>query len=352
MMSVSLKELASLVGGQVCGDGELQLSGAATIRDAKAGEITLADSPQLAKQLAGCAASAVVVPGGFQPQGIDCLVVDHVHGAFARIVAHFRPPRPARRVGISPGAHISSSARLGSGVDIHAAATIGDDVEIGDGAVVHAGVRIMAGCRIGKQVVLFPNVVLYENTVIGDQSIVHAGAVIGAYGFGYEPIAGRHQLSSQLGWVEIGAQVEIGAGSTIDRGTYGPTIVGEGTKVDNQVQIGHNCRIGRHNILCSQVGIAGSCTTGDYVMMAGQVGLADHLTIGDRAQLGAQAGVMRNIPSDAVHTGSPSFPMRDYMMQIAALARLPEMRKQVRNLQRAVAQIVGEVRPRDEQEAA
>ena len=145
----------------------------------------------------------------------------------------------------------------------------------------------MAGSQIGEEVTIFPNAVLYENTVVGPRCLIHANAVLGAYGFGYGFADGRHVLSAQLGNVVLGADVEIGAGSTIDRGTYGPTSIGEGTKIDDLVMVAHNCRIGRHNMLCSQVGIAGSTTTGDYVVMAGQVGVRDHVHIGDRAGAGS-----------------------------------------------------------------
>ena len=171
-------------------------------------------------------------------------------------------------------------------MDVYPFATIGDDVTIGAGSTIHSGVHIMAGSRIGEDVTIFPNAVLYENTVVGARCLIHAGAVLGAYGFGYEQVDGRHQLSAQLGNVELGADVEVGAGTTIDRGTYGPTVIGEGTKIDDQVMVAHNCRIGRHNMLCSQVGIAGSTTTGDYVVMAGQVGVRDHVNIGDRRGAG------------------------------------------------------------------
>ena len=186
---------------------------------------------------------------------------------------------------------------------------------------------------------IYPNVVLYENTVIGNRAIIHAGAVLGAYGFGYEQVDGRHKLSAQLGYVEIGDDVEIGAGTTIDRGTYGPTTIGEGTKIDNQVMIGHNCRIGRHNLLCSQVGIAGSVTTGDYVVMAGQVGLRDHIDIGNRAVLGAKCGVMNNVPADSVYFGYPATADREQLVKQAALSKLPEMRKQFKALQKQVAEL-------------
>jgi UDP-3-O-[3-hydroxymyristoyl] glucosamine N-acyltransferase len=185
-------------------------------------------------------------------------------------------------------------------------------------------------------------VVLYENTVLGRQVIVHANAVLGAYGFGYSTVDGRHKLCAQLGYVEVGDQVEIGAGTTIDRGTYGPTLIGSGTKIDNLVQIGHNCRIGRHNLICSQVGIAGSCSTGEYVVMAGQVGLADHLHIADGAMLGAKAGVMPDALPGKRYLGAPAVEERQFFRSISLIQQLPEIRRQLHEAQRAVIRLAGE----------
>jgi UDP-3-O-[3-hydroxymyristoyl] glucosamine N-acyltransferase len=201
----------------------------------------------------------------------------------------------------------------------------------------------MHGCRLDEDVVVFSNAVLYENTRVGARSIIHAGAVIGAYGFGYQTVDGRHRLSAQLGHVELGADVEIGAGATVDRGTYGPTIVGDGTKVDNLVQIAHNCRIGRNNLICSLVGIAGSCKTGDYVVLAGQVGVRDHVEIGDRVTVGAKAGIMNNLEAHASYLGAPAIPERDEMHLVAAIQKLPEMRKQLKALVRQVEALEAQV---------
>jgi UDP-3-O-[3-hydroxymyristoyl] glucosamine N-acyltransferase len=197
----------------------------------------------------------------------------------------------------------------------------------------------LENCKIGSNVILFPGAVLYENTVIGDRSIIHAGAVLGAYGFGYRTQHGQHHRSAQLGNVIIGRDVEIGANTTIDRGTFDSTIIGDGTKMDDQVMIGHNCRIGKHNLLCSQVGIAGSCQTGDYVVMGGQVGIGDHLAIGERAQLGAKAGVMQNIPSGQHYLGIPATPVRKQMQILACKAKLPEMRRQLAELAHQISEI-------------
>jgi len=351
-MSISLEEIAQLVDGTLTGDGAVTITGVGTIRDACEGDITLADKPELARQLAESAASAAIVAEGFQPEGIAYITVGDVHQAFARVVAHFRPPRVAGRIGVSPAAHVSESASFGEDCDVHAGATVGDDVTIGTGSTLHAGAHVMAGCRLGRNVTLFPGAVLYENTVVGDNVIIHANAVLGAYGFGYATVDGAHRLSAQLGNVVVEDDVEIGAGSTVDRGTYGPTFIGRGTKIDNLVMIAHNCRIGRHNVICSQVGIAGSTTTGDYVVMAGQVGVRDHVHIGDQAVLGAMAGVMNNVPAGATYVGIPATPERVQLHQIAALSKLPEMRKTLRRLERTVREMAPPEEPADAQDAA
>lgn len=340
-MQATLAELAALVGGELVGDGATVIHGALPLQEAGAGHITLIDRAERGELLASGNASAVVAPRSFVPNGLPVIRVDDVHQAFAAIVARFRPARPARRLGISPLAVVSPSAKLGKDVEIHPGVTIGEDVEIGDGTTIHAGVHIMDGVKIGPQVTIFPSVVLYENTIIGPWCILHAGAVIGAYGFGYSSVDGRHRLSAQLGNVILEADVEIGAGTTIDRGTYGSTVIGEGTKIDNQVMIAHNCRLGRHNMICAQVGIAGSTTTGDYVVMAGQVGVRDHVHIGAKAVLGAMAGVINDVPEDARLVGIPATPEREQMIKQAALAKLPEMRRQLKQLQAAVDRLAG-----------
>jgi len=335
-MQATLAELAGLVGGRIVGDEQLVIYGAATLRDAKAGEITLLDQSEKSHLLAKCQASAVVAPREFVCERLATLQVDDVHRAFAAIVSYFSPPREMNRIGISPLAFISPTAHIGKDVDIHPFATIGDHVVIGDRATIHSGVRIMAGSRIGAETIIFPNAVLYEDTIVGPRCVIHANAVLGAYGFGYTFAEGRHVLSAQLGNVILGADVEIGAGSTIDRGTYGPTIIGEGTKIDDLVMVAHNCRIGKHNILCSQVGIAGSTTTGDYVVMAGQVGVRDHVHIGHHAVLGAMAGITNDVPDGARMIGIPATPEREQKIKQAAFSKLPEMRRQLKRLQRAV----------------
>lgn len=341
-MPTTLGELARLVGGDLRGDARIQLSGAATTDVARNGEVTLADHPDRARAISASLASAVIAAPNVDCGGKPSIVVADVHAAFATAVRHFRPPRVPARIGVSPQAFVSPAAKLAPHVEVHPGATIAEDVRIGAHTTIHSGVRIMAGCTIGSGVTIFPNAVLYEDTCIGDRVVIHAGAVIGAYGFGYRQVDGRHLLSAQLGNVEIAADVEIGAATTIDRGTYGPTVIGEGTKIDNLVMIAHNCRLGRHNLICSQVGIAGSTTTGDYVVMAGQVGVRDHVHIGDRAVLCSKAGVSNGVEAGVEMLGSPAVPLRQAKLQMAAVAKLPEMRRQFRILQRQLAELRGE----------
>ncbi len=345
MPTKTLQQLADLVGGEVRGDARIEITGAASIARVQRGEITLADAAKLLPHLASSPAAAVVVTPDFPPTTLPCLVVADVHAAFTQIVMQFRPPRETARTGRSPAACVATSAQLADNVDVHPLASIGEDVVVGAGTIIHAGVHVMAGCRIGRDVVLFPNVVIYENCAIGDRTVIHAGAAIGAYGFGYHTVHGAHVRGAQLGNVEIGSDVEIGAGTTIDRGTYDATVIGDGTKIDNQVMIGHNCRLGKHNLICSQVGIAGSCTTGDYVVMAGQVGLSDHLHIGHRAILGAKAGLMNDVPDGAVFIGVPATPERDQWRMWGHVRQLPDMRRQLKK----IVQQLESARPSDTQ---
>jgi UDP-3-O-[3-hydroxymyristoyl] glucosamine N-acyltransferase len=279
------------------------------------------------------------VPTGAGPQDRPTIEVSDVHQAFAIIILHFRPQRTQRRLGVSPQAAIDPSARLAGNVEVLPLAFVGPDVELAEGVVLHPGVRIGAGCKIGAGTTIFSNAVLYDDTVVGKDCIIHSNAVLGAYGFGYKPDSAGLKLSSQLGWVELGDHVEVGAGTTIDRGTYGPTIIGSGTKIDNLVMIAHNCRIGQHNMICSQVGVAGSTSTGEWVIMAGQCGLRDHIHIGDGAVLGARSGVSNDVPAKQTVLGEPAIDLKQRKLQLASMSKLPEMRKQVKRLLKRVEEL-------------
>ena len=275
-------------------------------------------------------------------QDFPTIQVDDIHQAFTRILNAFRPPRTLPRTGISPSAAVHPTAKIGHDVDIHPFASIGADVEIGRGSTIHSGVQIMAGSKIADEVTIFPNAVLYEDTIVGPRCVIHACVVLGAYGFGYSCVNGHHRLSAQLGHVVLESDVEIGAGTTIDRGTYGPTVIGEGTKIDDQVMIAHNCRIGRHNLLCSQVGIAGSTSTGDYVVLAGPGGRARSRADRRRGRAGRH-GRSDQRRARARMVGIPATPEREQMVKQAALAKLPEMRKQLKAMQTTIDKLAAQL---------
>ena len=291
-------------------------------------------------QLKSIQATAVIVKQRIepsettQPQPAQIVVADP-HAAFALVVARFRPPITATL----PGVGVDSSATIASSAKVHPTATICAGATIGQRTLIMPGVVVMNGCSIGDDCVVYPNVTLYEYTQLADRVVLHAGSTIGANGFGYHQRDGRHQPASQLGYVRIESDVEIGACVTIDRGTYGATRIGEGTKIDNQVMIAHNCQIGRHNLICSQVGIAGSCRTGDYVILAGQVGLKDHVSLGDHTIVGAKAGVMDDCDGNQVLLGSPAMAQRDQMQIFAIQRKLPEMRRELKRLCRQIESI-------------
>ena len=341
-MAITLAELATKVGGTLVGGAPTHpVLGAATLETAAAGDVTLVDAGDKLHLLAKSRAGAAIVPAGTGLLDRPSIEVADVHAAFAAAITTFRPSRCEPRTGMSPQAAVDPTARLAADAEVHPFATIGADVEISAGATIHSGARIMAGCRIGAGSIVFPNAVLYENTVVGARCIIHANAVLGAYGFGYKPGPEGYTISAQLGWVELADDVEIGAATTIDRGTYGPTVIGAGTKIDNLVMIAHNCRLGRHNMICSQVGVAGSTTTGDWVVMAGQVGVRDHVHIGDKAVLGARSGVSNDVEPGKTVLGEPAIDLRDRKLQLATISKLPEMRRELKQLTARVAGLEG-----------
>ncbi len=343
-----LGELSKLVNGNVSGDENLVVNGAASIARALPTEITFITSEKHLGALLSSHAAAVVIPSTLKPEiraqiRRPVITVDNAETGFSRIVMEFRPPVERGQIGISHRAIVNPSAKIADNVNIYPGAFIGDEVEIGAGSTIFPNVTILERCKIGENVRIFPSAVLYTDTIVGDRSIIHAAAVLGAFGFGYKTHEGMHRLSSQLGNVEIGTDVEIGAGSTIDRGSYESTTIGDGTKIDDQVMVGHNCRIGPHNLLCSQVGIAGSSTTGVSVTMAGQVGVGDHLSIGDKVILHAKSGVMSDVEEGQQLLGTPAAPIRQQMQVLAVSNKLPEMRRQMKALARQVLELTEQI---------
>jgi UDP-3-O-[3-hydroxymyristoyl] glucosamine N-acyltransferase len=331
-MSVTLQELAELVHGQVSGDGRLPIHSARALAEAQPGDITFLESEKYAAQLHHCRASAVVIPATLPVPALPVIRVADPLIAFVTIVRHLRGYVEPPPHGIDPRAVVHPTAQVGAGVSIYPLAVVGEGTVVGARCRLHSGVVIGRHCRLGEDVIVYPNAVLYDGTLVGDRVIIHANAVIGADGFGYRLHEGRHVKVPQLGHVELGADVEVGACTTIDRGTFQATRIGDGTKIDNLVQVAHNCRIGRHNLFVSQMGIAGSSTTGDYVVVAGQVGIVDHVHIGDRVLIGAKAGVTKDVAPGERMLGAPATPERDQKRILMSLEHLPEMRRELRRV--------------------
>jgi UDP-3-O-[3-hydroxymyristoyl] glucosamine N-acyltransferase len=335
-VSTTLQELAALVHGEVIGDANLAVNAARPLGEADAGDITFIEDDKHAPLLESSRASAAVVPRSFPRNGLPLIQVADPLSAFIAIVRHLHGRPEPVPVGIDPRAYVAPRATIGAEANIHPFAYVGEGTVIGARCQLYPGAVVGRYCRLGDDVTLYPNAVLYDGTVLGNRTMVHANAVIGADGFGYRLQNGRHAKVPQLGHVECGDDVEIGACATIDRGTFQATRIGEGTKIDNLVQVAHNCRIGKHNLLVSQVGIAGSTSTGDYVVIAGQVGIRDHVHIGDRAVIGAKAGITKDVPAGQRMLGCPATPEREQKRILMTMERLPEIRQDLRRIKQHV----------------
>jgi UDP-3-O-[3-hydroxymyristoyl] glucosamine N-acyltransferase len=324
--------LAELVHGEVLGDGELLITAARPLGEAQPGHVTFVEDQKHLAQLHLSQASAAVVSPAVPANGKALIRVADPLAAFIAIARHLQGWSEPPPHGIDPRAAVHPTARIGADASVFPFAVVGEGSVVGARCRLHSGAVVGRQCRLGDDVTLYPHAVLYDGTVLGDRVTVHAHAVLGADGFGYRLQDGRHVKVPQLGHVEVGDDVEVGACSTIDRGTFQATRVGEGTKIDNLVQVGHNCQVGRHNVLVSQVGIAGSSSTGDYVVIAGQVGIVGHIHIGDRAMIGAKAGVTKDVPAGQRMLGAPATPERDQKRIMMTLEKLPELRRDVRRI--------------------
>jgi len=339
-----LLQLAELVGADLpAGAGNSEISGVASLQEAREGDITFFGNPRYLSQLRASKASAVIVPSAFNETITPVLLrVDNPSAAFAAAVAAFAPVEPPAAAGVHLSAVVDPAAVLGTGVSIGALAVIEAGAQIGDGSVIGASCLIGREVRMGKNCRLYPGAIIRERCTLGDRVILQPGAVIGSCGFGYEFQDGRHVKIPQTGIVEIGSDVEIGANTTIDRARFGRTVVGEGSKIDNLVQIAHNVQIGPHTVICSQVGIAGSTKVGSYVTLAGQVGLAGHIEIGDKAVIGAQSGLSKNVPPGSMVLGAPAKPMKEWKQNNFYISQLGKLYERVKELEGEVKRLKAE----------
>ena len=334
-MISTVGDVAEWVQGEVVGDASQIIRAARPLSDSpQADEITVVLDERYLSQFHASGAGAAIVDASVPLNGKTVVRVKDPLMAFVSIVKRFHVlPTPEFR-GIHPTAIIHSSSKVADDASVGAYVTVGEGCVIGPRCRLNNGVRIGHHCKLGEDVHLGPNVVLYDGCVLGNRVTILANSVIGADGFGYRTIAGKHVKIPQVGHVEISDDVEIGSCSTIDRATFGATRIGVGTKIDNLVMIAHNCQLGRHNLIVGQVGLAGSVVTGEYVVMAGHVGVADHCKIGDRSVLGAKAGVHKDVPADQKMLGAPATPAADQMRIMSSLEKLPEIRKDIREIKK------------------
>jgi UDP-3-O-[3-hydroxymyristoyl] glucosamine N-acyltransferase len=334
-----LGELAQKLGLPVHGDETIEITGIAGIREAKKGELTFLGNPKYEIYLSSTAASAVIMPS--VPPGLKIAVLEASDPrlAFLQALKLFERSRLGAVPGIHPTAVLGRGVLVGSEVSIGPCAVLGDDAVLGDRVVVMAGCFIGAGVRIGAESLLYPNVVVREDSLLGERVIVHAGAVIGDDGFGYVRDGPTILKVPQIGNVEIGDDVEIGANTTIDRATTGTTRIGKGTKIDNLVMIAHNVQIGENSFLCAQVGISGSTLVGASVTIGGQAGVGGHIEIGENVLVGAQGGVTKSIPAGSSVSGYPALPHQQSRRIYASMRSLPELLRAFRELSKKVADL-------------
>lgn len=325
---------------ELIGDSQCAIRGVATLEDATTGDVAFLSNPKYEKVLQSTAASAVVIkPDIAAPSHLHRICVADPYAAITVLIVELHGYRKHRRFPTHSESFIHPSARIGGGATIYPGATIDEDVEIGDQATIYPGCYIGPRSRIGNQLLLYPNVVIYDDTRIGDRVTIHAGTVIGEDGLGYAPVGGRWIKIPQIGWVEIGDDVEIGANCTIDRATLGRTKIGSGTKFSNLIAVGHGTQIGEHCLFVAQVGLAGSVTVGHHVTMAGQAGVVGHIRVGDNATIGAKAGVTNNVPDGQTVLGQPAIPIRDMRRQVVLVGRLPEMNETIKQLEKRIAEL-------------
>ncbi|MEP4076767.1 UDP-3-O-(3-hydroxymyristoyl)glucosamine N-acyltransferase [Haloferula sp.] len=338
-VALTLSELAQLVDGDIV-RGELSVSygGIASLDEAAADDISFLGNEKYHSQFLETKAGVVIVPKGLDsgPDGVALIATENPSFAFGSAVKHFTAAHTRQfEPGVHPKAIVDESVVLDeSKVRIHAGAVVMAGSQIGEGSEIGPNVVVGEEVVIGRDCHLHANVSIRERCILGDRVIVQPGAVIGSDGFGYETVAGRHEKIDQIGIVALEDDVEIGANTTIDRARFGRTVIGEGTKVDNLVQIAHNVQVGKHNFLVSQSGIAGSSKTGDYVILAAQAGIAGHLKVGDHAMLAGRCGVAVDLEGGKKYGGIPAQPLLTHQRQQAAIRKLPELLKRVKKLEK------------------
>ncbi|MFC1480970.1 UDP-3-O-(3-hydroxymyristoyl)glucosamine N-acyltransferase [Candidatus Neomarinimicrobiota bacterium] len=328
----TLAEIAQLVDGKLDGDGSIQISHACEIESGTPGGITFLADHRYVKFLPDSQVSAVVVDEKTDTCGKAAIRIAQPYLAFTRIVERLYPDQDMDP-GIDQSASIDPSAKIGKGVSIGPNAVIEQEVQIGAGSIIGAGVKIGRATKLSVGVRLYPNVVLYHEVEIGANTVVNSGTVIGSDGFGFVSLEDKHHKIPHIGRVVIGENVEIGSNCSIDRGSLRDTVIGDGTKLDNMIQIAHSVSIGRGCLLAGMVGIAGSTEIGDFVVLAAQVGVVGHISIGDRAIVAGKAAVRQSLEGGKVYAGDPARERTAWLRQMTLLGQLGELVKRVKKIE-------------------
>jgi UDP-3-O-[3-hydroxymyristoyl] glucosamine N-acyltransferase len=331
-------EIARLVAGSFQGQTDPELIDVAPLDRAGPQHLSFLADAKYLPYLEGAQAGAVLIAESLTMRGstkLPRIVVKDVHRALAQLLQQIHP-EPAFQPGIHPTAVLGKGVRIGEGVSIGPYAVLDADTDAGAGVRIGAHCQVGHGCKLGAGVVLHPHVTLYPKTQIGDRSIIHSGARIGCDGYGYTWADGTHRKIPQVGACILGQDVEIGANTTIDRGSIGATEIGDGVKIDNLVHIGHNCRIGAHTLIVALVGVSGSTVIGNRVTIGGQVGTKGHMKIADNVVIAGQSGVWGDITEPGVYSGNPARPHKEELKSLANVARLPKILERLRALEQAV----------------
>jgi UDP-3-O-[3-hydroxymyristoyl] glucosamine N-acyltransferase len=335
-MAITVDEIARHLRGEVVGDPATRITGFSPADRSQPGDLTFAENESYLQRAESSAASAVIVEGKSRTASSKVLIrVANVRVAYAKVLPLFSPEKTFSP-GVHPTAVVAPSAHVDPSVYVGPCCVVGENVRIGPGCVLEALDYVGDDCQLGENVRLFPNVTLYHTTEIGNRVRIHAGTVVGSDGFGYVQESGSHIKVPQIGNVIIRDDVELGANVTVDRGALGATVIGQGTKVDNLVQVAHNVGIGSNCMVVAQAGIAGSTKLGDHVVLGGQSGISGHLRLGNRVSVSAQSGVMRNLRDGERVLGFPAVPDRQAKRQIIALQHLPDMARRFQELEKRV----------------
>lgn len=339
MPALTVAQIAALCGGEAEGDAARVITGASSLEDARELDLSFVVNAKIAAAASQSRAGCLIVPSSFAHSGPWSIVRSvEPRTAFARVIAALYPPtRPAPH--IHPSAIVAESATLGAGCFVGPYVVIGEDACIGNHCSIGAGSAIGNNVTLGDDAVIHQNVSIYDAVRIGARVILHSGCVIGADGFGFTFVESRYEKFPQIGSVEIGDDVEIGANCCIDRAALGVTRIGEGTKLDNLVHVAHNCSIGRHVVIAAQAGFSGSVSVGDYAMIGGQAGIGEYAKIAPKAVVGGKSGILTSarVPAGEPVWGIPARPLRRHLKGLANVARLDELRDEVRRLREKIS---------------